>query len=186
MNPYHQFVSDYARLLEQGKSFPLGNFSPHRRPDIAADAPKALFFAPHPDDECIVGGLAVRLMREARMNVINVAVTQGSKKERQAERCRELENACHYLGFDLHGHRANGLEKINPKTREQDRAHWADCVKVIADILDQQPAARGLLPARARLEQHPHRHPFSGDGCPETDAGGLSIVTWSKPSSGAR
>jgi hypothetical protein len=32
------------------------------------------------------GGLAVRLRREARMEVINVAVTQGSRKDRQAER----------------------------------------------------------------------------------------------------
>src|SRR5437867_2114280 len=99
MNPYKQFVSDFARLVNEGKSWPLGNLEPPPRPAIAADAPKALFFAPHPDDECIVGGLALRLMREARMNVINVAVTQGSKKERQAERYRELEGACRYLGF---------------------------------------------------------------------------------------
>ena len=152
MNPYKKLVSDYARLLEEGKSYPLGNYTPTPRLDIAYDAPKALFFAPHPDDECIVGALAVRLMREARMNVINVAVTQGSKKERQAERYRELENACHYLGFHVQATGANGLERINPKTREQDRAHWADCVKVIAGIIENN------LP---RVILFPHEHDWN-------------------------
>ena len=111
MTPYHQLVSDYARLLKQGRSFPLGTFKPAPRPEIPPNAPKALFFAPHPDDECIVGGMAVRLMRQARMNLINVAVTLGSKKERQQERLRELQNACNYLGFSLVPTAPNGLEK---------------------------------------------------------------------------
>src|SRR2546425_13281328 len=138
MNPYKKFVSDYARLVREGKSYPVGNFDPAARSQIEQGAPKALFFAPHPDDECIVGGLAVRLMREARVNVINVAVTHGSKKERQAERLQELKNACHYIGFGLITTGPNGLEQINPKTRERDRAHWAACVKVIAGILLKQ------------------------------------------------
>src|SRR5437762_12744842 len=80
MNPYHRLVTEYARLVREGKSYPLGGFSPAPRPDIGPGAAKALFFAPHPDDETIVGGLALRLMREARMNLIDVAVTQGSKR----------------------------------------------------------------------------------------------------------
>jgi len=135
MNPYKQFISDYARLVTEAKSYPLGNFAAPLRPDIDSNAPKALFFAPHPDDECIIGGLALRLMREARMNLVNVAVTQGSKKERQAERLRELQNACKYIGFGLIATGPNGLEKVNVKTRLQDPRHWSECVKVIADIL---------------------------------------------------
>lgn len=135
MNPYKQFVSEYARLIAEGKSLPLGGISPAPRPDIAPDAPKALFFAPHPDDECIVGGLALRIMREARMNLINVAVTQGSKKERQAERWRELENACNYIGFGLVATGPSGLEKVNVRTRQNEPQVWADMVRVIAEIL---------------------------------------------------
>src|SRR2546427_8391951 len=146
MNPYKKFVSDYARLVREGKTFPLGGFTPASRPDLSRDAPNALFFAPHPDDECIVGGLAVRLMREARMNVVNVAVTHGSKKERQPERLQELKNACQYIGFGLITTGPNGLEQINPKTRERDRAHWAACVKVIADILLKQQPRLILFP----------------------------------------
>jgi LmbE family N-acetylglucosaminyl deacetylase len=135
MTPYHRLVCEYQRLLKEGRSYPLGAFKPAPRPQISPDAPKALFFAPHPDDECISGGLALRLMRQARMNVINVAVTLGSKKERQAGRLQELHNACHYLGFNLVTTAPNGLERIHPKTREQDPAHWETCVEMVHGIL---------------------------------------------------
>ena len=59
MTPYHKLVSDYARLLKKGRTYPLGTFKPAPRPEIPANAPKALFFAPHPDDECIVGAGAL-------------------------------------------------------------------------------------------------------------------------------
>ena len=146
MTPYHKLVSDYARLLKEGRSFPLGTFKSASRPEIPAHAPKALFFAPHPDDECIVGGLAVRLMRQAHMNLINVAVTLGSKKERQQERLRELQDACNYIGFGLETTAPNGLEKINPKTREQDPKHWAACVKIIKGLIDKHQPKVVLCP----------------------------------------
>ena len=40
----------------------------------------------------------------------------------------------------------NGLEKINPKTREQDPKHWAACVKVIKDILEQHQPKVVIFP----------------------------------------
>jgi hypothetical protein len=89
MTPYHHFVSELARLVSQGRQFPLGGFATPSRPVIAADAPRALIFSPHPDDECIIGGLALRLQREAGLRVVNVAVTQGSNKARQAARWDE-------------------------------------------------------------------------------------------------
>ena len=135
MNPYAKFVSDIAQVIKEGRALPLGGLSPVPRPDIKQDAPRALFFAPHPDDETIVGGLALRLYREAKMNVINVAVTQGSKKERQPERLVELQDACNYLGFGLQTTVPNGLERVTAKTRETDPTYWAGMVKVIADIL---------------------------------------------------
>src|SRR5439155_2276017 len=110
---YQQFVSDYAQLVNEGKSLPLGSIEPAPRPILSAGAPKVLIFAPHPDDECIIGGLPLRLLRETKMNVINVAVTQGSKKERQAERYLELQKACHYIGFGLIPTGPEGLERIN-------------------------------------------------------------------------
>jgi N-acetylglucosamine malate deacetylase 1 len=135
MNPYQHLVSEYARFAREGKSYPLGKFSPAPHPELAPDAPKVLIFSPHPDDECIIGGLALRLLRDARMNVINVAVTQGSKKERQAERFHELQDACRYLGFGLMPVGQNGLDKVTLESREGDKATWARSVESIAKIL---------------------------------------------------
>jgi len=146
MTPYHHLVSEYSRLLKEGRTYPLGTFPPAAQTTIPPGAPTALFFSPHPDDECISGGLAVRLMRQAKMRVANVAVTLGSKKERQAERYRELENACRYLGFDLISTGPNGLERINPKTRQQDPAHWSTCVTTIKSIIEKNRPKVVLCP----------------------------------------
>jgi LmbE family N-acetylglucosaminyl deacetylase len=136
MNPYKSFVSEIETCIQKARSYPLGGFDPLPRPAIPQNAPKALFFAPHPDDECIVGGIAVRLMREAKLSLFNVAVTQGSKKERQAERLRELKAACHYLGFGLLTTGPNGLEKVNPSTRVQEPTYWRNNVETIRRILE--------------------------------------------------
>lgn len=140
MNPYHQLVTAYARFAREGRSYPLGGFPPAPRPEIAPTAPQALIFSPHPDDECIVGALALRLFREASWRVVNVAVTQGSNPARQAGRLEELRQACHFLGFDLIQTRPNGLEKVRRATRERDPAAWSTMVGVITDILvERQP-----------------------------------------------
>ncbi|MGH7975753.1 MAG: PIG-L deacetylase family protein [Limisphaerales bacterium] len=142
MNPYHNFVFFFARLFAEGKSLPLGGIPPRHQSAPPSNAPVALIFSPHPDDECIIGGFARRLLREAGMRVINVAVTQGSNSERQQPRLRELKNACEWLGFELEQTAPNGLEKINPKTRTDDPKHWADAVKIIAaSLMTNQPRA---------------------------------------------
>jgi LmbE family N-acetylglucosaminyl deacetylase len=153
VNPYHQLVSEYVRLAHDGKTFPLGGLpdAPHQKPP--ADAPKALIFAPHPDDECIIGGLALRLQREAGMRVINVAVTQGSNRARQGERFVELQNACRYLGFDLLATGPHGLEKITVKTRQNDPAAWNESVSVIAGILRRE---------QPRVIFFPHERDWNG------------------------
>jgi len=139
-NPYTKFVSDCTSLLRAAKSLPLGGFPPAPRPTPAPDAPKALIFSPHPDDECVIGGLALRLLREAKFNIINIAVTQGTNPVRQQPRLAELQAACHYLGFALQQTAPNGLEGIKPDVRASDPVHWAACVQVIAAILrEHQP-----------------------------------------------
>src|SRR5881296_1029453 len=140
MNPYQTFVSEITAAVQNARKAPLGGFAMPAKPVHDQAAPRALIFSPHPDDEVIIGGLALRLLREARWNVVNVAVTQGSKKERQAERFQELKNCCECIGFGLVQTAPGGLEKINPKTRAQEPTHWSESVKAIADILaEHQP-----------------------------------------------
>jgi len=108
----------------------------------SADAPRALIFSPHPDDEVIIGGLPLRLMRELGWNVINVAVTQGSNKKRQTVRWEELRACCDYIGFGLLSTGPGGLEGINLDSRTSHPNEWSQSVDCIAKILaDQKPRA---------------------------------------------
>ena len=135
MNPYQTFVAQYALALANGAQLPLGEQAPPQHNPVSANAPKTLIFSPHPDDEVIIGGLPLRLRREMEMNVINVAVTQGSNKARQAERWKELAACCDYVGFGLVATRENGLEGVNLKTRTHEPEQWAEKVERIAAIL---------------------------------------------------
>jgi len=152
MNPYRDFVSAYARDYAAAQRAPMGGLAPLPRPVVAPSAPNVLIFSPHPDDECIVGALPLRLLRQSGLRVINVAVTQGSKKERQAERWAELQRACEFIGFDLIQTRDGGLERVNAKTRGQDPKFWAESVGIIRDIL-----AR----TRPRIILFPHEHDWN-------------------------
>jgi N-acetylglucosamine malate deacetylase 1 len=145
-NPYQALVDGFARLLTEGSAFSPEGLIPPERPPIAADRPRTLIFAPHPDDEVIIGGLPLRLLRELKLNVINVAVTMGSRVERQAERWQELKNCCHYIGFGLVAPQERGLEGINPVAREQQPQRWSVAVGAIAEILVAQQPSIVFLP----------------------------------------
>jgi LmbE family N-acetylglucosaminyl deacetylase len=145
-NPYRRYAEEMARLVADGRRLPLGGLAPVEHPPLADDAARALIFSPHPDDECIIGGLALRLRRQSAMRVVNVAVTQGSKRERRAARWEELAAACHYIGFELEGTVPGGLEEINPEMRARDRARWAAAVDVVADIVGRQAPAVVFCP----------------------------------------
>jgi LmbE family N-acetylglucosaminyl deacetylase len=149
MNPYHDFVAAFARLVSEGKSLPLGNITPSAKAAPAVNAPVVLIFSPHPDDECIIGGFALRLMREAGARVINVAVTQGSNRDRQQARWTELKNACDWIGFELERTAPGGLEKINMESRTNFPEHWAESVRVIAALLSKHRPRVILFPHEA-------------------------------------
>ena len=138
MNPYEKFVVEFSQIVTRHKDLPLGGFPMPPKRKVPADAPRALIFSPHPDDEVIIGSLPLRLMREAGFNVINVAVTQGSNKARQPERWEELSACCDYIGFGLIATRENGLEGINLKAREQNAKEWNQSVQRVAEILREQ------------------------------------------------
>ncbi|MDE2511898.1 MAG: PIG-L family deacetylase [Elusimicrobia bacterium] len=99
--PYSDFVARFASLLQKARRLPRGGFKTPRRPAPRPDAPRVLILAPHPDDECIVGVLPLRLQRELGCAVGVVAATYGSKRSRRAARLRELRGACGFLGWDL-------------------------------------------------------------------------------------
>ncbi len=135
MNPYLSMVNSYDRLQRDGKGLPLGLRLPCSRPEVNSAAPKAMIFSPHPDDECIIGALPLRLLRQSGYRVINVAVTQGSNADRQSGRWEELKAACEYLGFEVIATSPTGLLNVNAPTREKDPVFWAASVSTIVNIL---------------------------------------------------
>lgn len=134
MNHWQNIVSDYARLASSGVRSPaVSKQSPQKPSNIKA--PNALMFSPHPDDECIVGGWALRLARESSWHVVNAAVTLGSNKARRLARLKELNNACRHLGIHLTIAGNHGLDNINPEARQTRLSGWNQNVNVIAEIL---------------------------------------------------
>lgn len=169
MNPYHHFVAEFARLSREGRSLPLGGFPPTPRPSIDPKAPTVLLFSPHPDDECIVGGLALRLLRESRCRVVNVAVTLGSNRARQPGRLEELRRACDFLGFDLVTSQPSGLEQVNRKTRDQNPGLWKTMTARIAEILVEHRPGIVLFPHDQDWNStHVGVHHLLADALPQT------------------
>ena len=108
MNPYLKFVEEIQATVANAKSIKASGKS-----DTVESEAKVLIFSPHPDDECIIGLLPLRLMREAGKQIINVPVTFGSNADRQAGRDKELKDACAYLGWDIHKENKN-LQELTP------------------------------------------------------------------------
>ncbi|MEE9368897.1 MAG: PIG-L family deacetylase [Pontiella sp.] len=97
MNPYLKFVEEIQAAVVHAKDITVLG-----KREAAESEAKVLLFSPHPDDECIFGLLPLRLMRETGKQIINIPVTFGSDTSRQAGRARELEDACGYLGWNIH------------------------------------------------------------------------------------
>jgi len=145
-NPYLAWVRECEAWLARGRGMPLGGIPvPFRSGDDPA-AGVALIFSPHPDDECIIGALPLRLAREAGMAVTNIAVTLGSKKERRDGRWSELQDACKFLGWPVQSAAPNGMEKISPKGRAEDPGNWRKAVGTIRGILEQHQPGVIIFP----------------------------------------
>jgi N-acetylglucosamine malate deacetylase 1 len=132
MSPYHELVRRYAdaRQLPLARGRHAGTPPP---PPTAPrpDAPVALIFSPHPDDECIIGALPRRL-QQLGWRIINIAVTLGSNIARRAARADELAAACAHLGWANH---ILGWEHITPAARATTPAQWNDHLEAVRALL---------------------------------------------------
>lgn len=135
MNPYERYIQTLSRLLVEARSFPLGGFPDYPHPTPGSDAPVALIFSPHPDDEVIIGGWALRLLRQCGWRVVNVAVTHGSNKARQAGRWAELTACCRCVGFELVTPAPHGLEGVSSKVRAAEPHRWRSMVDTVSDLI---------------------------------------------------
>ncbi|KAF0093700.1 MAG: LmbE family protein [Puniceicoccaceae bacterium 5H] len=149
-----QFVEQLAQLYRGAAAHSADletrpELEGHDMPEVQPGAPTAVVFSPHPDDECLTGGWALRLRREAGWRVVNVAVTLGSNPERRQERLEELKRACAFLGFDLTLPGGKGLEKIQLQTRRDQPDYWTYAVNVIGSLLQELQPQLVFLPHTA-------------------------------------
>ena len=145
-HPYELFVNEFVNLMASARRIPLGDCPPPTAPPLPDNAPRVLLFAPHPDDEALVGGLALRMRRELGFRVTAVAVTQGSRVDRRAERLEEMRASCRFLGFELLAPPHPGLIRIQPRTRAEQPEAWAEAVRPLQELIAYHRPSVILMP----------------------------------------
>jgi LmbE family N-acetylglucosaminyl deacetylase len=65
------------------------------------ESPKILILAPHPDDECLMAGFALRAKEEWGSSIYVLPYSFGSRVERRLQRKNEMKAAIQVLGFEL-------------------------------------------------------------------------------------
>ncbi|MEW9897680.1 PIG-L family deacetylase [Chitinivorax sp. PXF-14] len=148
-NPYLKLVTQFAGLLGQAQPLFPQRVAPAPAVPASPDAPLCLICSPHPDDECIVGALPLRLKREAGYRVLNLAITLGSKLERRAGRRQELRHACDYLGFELAVCGDDGFGGVSLASRDADASAWQDKVAALAAVFTRHAPALLVFPHAA-------------------------------------
>jgi LmbE family N-acetylglucosaminyl deacetylase len=146
-DPYRDWLGRLADLLEAELPVPPPAAA-GAAAVAAADpaAPRCLLLSPHPDDECIVGALPLRLRREHGWRVVNCAVTLGSRQDRRDSRLAELEQACARLDFGLELPAPGGLERVDLQTRAADAQGWQRRVAAVVCVLQRWQPQLVLLP----------------------------------------
>lgn len=153
MRSYYEFVKKSAETIDRARQIEPGNFPFPPRRDHHPDSPTVLIFSPHPDDECINGGLALRLLREWDCRVVNIPVTLGSDVARRSARFEELENACRYLGFEIDLQSAGGFENISPSEHSNKTANWKSAVRRTVELIEQYDPKIVMFPHK--FDRHP-------------------------------
>jgi len=96
MSSYLSYVQSIADGFRQASKVSAEEFVAE---PVVSKNKKVALFSPHPDDECIIGLLPLRLQHEQDYQVVNVPMTFGSNPRRKEGRLAELEQACEYLGW---------------------------------------------------------------------------------------
>lgn len=130
---YLNFVKNFAQLHKKAAEIPLGESNP--KIDSPKTGPKVMICSPHPDDECVVGALPLRMQQEMDAEISNLAVTLGSNEDRKKGRLAELEKACETLNFNLLLPGESALDGVNLTTKKSNPELWSENAAAIVDIL---------------------------------------------------
>ena len=131
-------VSHYTQLSAQSSVLPL---PPLVKPSGLSEKPQVVILAPHPDDECLMAGAALRMQEEWNAQVTVVPYSYGSDPGRRTARAQELKDALGVLGFDLYDPRKNTkLDKIT-------EIEFLEAMKKLKPEIIFSPHARDFHPA---------------------------------------
>lgn len=109
--------------------------------DLIPDVPKSiLILAPHPDDECLMAGVALRAIKEFGSKVTVVPFSYGSKTDRQFARKGELLLACKALGFDFFDPRGPDQKELTPVELDQTFNQVRPSAMILPHAQDGHPA----------------------------------------------
>jgi LmbE family N-acetylglucosaminyl deacetylase len=141
-------ISEYTRLLRQRVTAPSVLATSLSINAVKRDVarPCAVIFSPHPDDECLTGALPLRLRHEQNWQIINLALTLGSKTERRASRSQELSASCQTLGFECVLPVDEGFSDLTPLARQNDPLEWRKKVASISNLLSEIKPHAVFLP----------------------------------------
>jgi LmbE family N-acetylglucosaminyl deacetylase len=100
---------DFSHYVDQIEALYLSGFPEDQKESVSTLAPlgqvmgsvpkRILIIAPHPDDECLMAGLALRAKEECGAEVAVLPYGFGSDPSRQEERKKEFKKAVQALGF---------------------------------------------------------------------------------------
>jgi len=136
-----RYVRGTLKAMEAGSAIPVGPSPKPLTPPAPSRASKGtlrvVVCSPHPDDECLIGALPLRLHLENRARVTDCAITLGSNLSQRARRLAELESACLVLGFELVVlQHPSGLDHVNVDNRANHPDEWATKVEALREILE--------------------------------------------------
>ncbi len=138
MQTLTEYVEQFVALRQTAAQAPLPDRAEVELvPKPRENAPLAVIVSPHPDDEVVIGGWALRLMREAGWRIVVAAVTLGSLPQRRSERLAELKACCGRIGFELALLGGSGLENINLAARRDRPEEWSRSVGHLVDFFRQ-------------------------------------------------
>jgi len=116
-SPYAQYVQSMVSHYVQLSASSSGNSSsnnvqasqllPLVKPSGLSEHPTIVILAPHPDDECLMAGAALRMQEEWDAQVIVIPYGYGSNIARRNSRAQELADAVSVLGFTVFDPRKN-------------------------------------------------------------------------------
>jgi LmbE family N-acetylglucosaminyl deacetylase len=97
---FARYVESFATLYWTALGIPVGDL-PALSTCVSFRPERILILAPHPDDECLMSGFAVRAAETFQTKVAVIPFSYGSKIERRTERKVELARALSALEFEL-------------------------------------------------------------------------------------